>query len=87
MWNQFWNLFYAVVYALTAIGIAYCCIVCVTMLGDVPGPSKPMYLLLVGFGAYGSVLTGESSIMLFREIFSRNSDSSEKKSEVKPANS
>ena len=84
MWNQFWNVFYAVVYAAASLGLAYCCVVCLTLLGGVPASAKAMYLLLVGLGAWAAVLTGESAVTLFRDAFGkRSSESSEKKPDEK----
>lgn len=65
---------FAVLYALSAVGLVYCCGVCLWRLGTVPGQSRVLYVLLVAFGGYGAWLCAQTSVEITQSVLKRGDD-------------
>ena len=64
------ELVYALLYATAAVGLIYCCGSSVGRLASVPGASRPIYLIMVTFGAYGAWLCGQTSYEIVQALTS-----------------
>lgn len=65
---------FAVLYALSAIGLIYCCGVCLWRVSAVPSQSRVLFVLLVAFGGYGAWLCAQTAVEIAQSVLKRVDD-------------
>ena len=59
---------YAVLYAGACAGLVYCCGSSLWRIGEVPGGSKVLFVVMVFFGGYGAYLCGQTSVEIVQSL-------------------